>query len=302
MTLLSILQDNYNDMKPQLAEKPFGAGDFGEVFLATIQARQGPHRSWPGGEAVVKDLKVEVQAVDFMREVEIMAMVNHVTCMTIRAANYRDGNRKILMDKMPYSLDSILTQAGDSRLSSPWDDTAKSCTILGIAAGLAYLHSVNIIHRDVKPKNVLMDDTLRPRISDFGLANLVPLDRSPYGTSAYMAPELFGSNPNSGAAVDVYAFGITVWSILTNERPFSTTDSLVLPDLICHGARPRLDAVQDERWHGLLKKWWHADPSERGTMLDILQNSEQLRLDGAALTVFNNYRDLVMTGINVENA
>ena len=93
--------------------------------------------------------------------------------------------------------------------------------VFGISRGLLYLHeecSTQIIHCDIKPQNVLLDDYHNARISDFGLAKLLMINQSHTktnirGTKGYVAPEWFRSAPVS-AKVDVYSFGVLLLEII----------------------------------------------------------------------------------------
>ena len=94
-----------------------------------------------------------------------------------------------------------------------------------LVCGLAYMHSVGIIHRDIKPPNLLLDEEGHLRITDFGLslklkAREVLYDRT--GTKPYMAPELHLASKTArrgyGMAVDWYALGVTLWEIMSGGR------------------------------------------------------------------------------------
>jgi serine/threonine protein kinase len=301
MTALSVLRANWKDMEPKWEGNASANGSFGVVYFGRIKARDGPHRSWPAAEVAIKVLAPSVSEEDFIRELEVMEKVKHVTCLEVRAFSTVEG-RKILMDKMPYSLHSVLDNARRGRLDK-WDATAKSCTIVGIAAGLAYLHAGKIIHRDIKPSNILLDSEFRPKIADFGLSGLFPADMvrsssSLHGALQYRAPELFTSPAIYDFSVDVYAFGMTVWSLLTNEEPFKDIAVESLKTHICDGGnRPSLTKIADERWHRLLAKWWNSAPAKRGTMVDILNDSDNLILEGTDMSVFNGYRERVKENI-----
>ena len=94
---------------------------------------------------------------------------------------------------------------------------------LDVGRGLDYIHKNNLVHRDFSPKNILLDADNRPKIIDFGLA--VPaymkqewrFDRS--GTASYMAPEQVRGH-KVDARTDIYAYGMTVYEILTGRRPY----------------------------------------------------------------------------------
>ncbi|KAM7497577.1 hypothetical protein LguiA_021991 [Lonicera macranthoides] len=96
---------------------------------------------------------------------------------------------------------------------------------MGIARGLLYLHeecTTQIIHYDIKPQNVLLDDCYNSRISDFGLAKLLMVDQSQIytairGTKGYIAPEWFRNKPVT-VKVDVYSFGLLLLEIISCRK------------------------------------------------------------------------------------
>ncbi|PKU79440.1 G-type lectin S-receptor-like serine/threonine-protein kinase RLK1 [Dendrobium catenatum] len=105
-----------------------------------------------------------------------------------------------------------------SGIRPPWEQRVE--IMLGIARGLRYLHeecSTQIIHCDIKPQNILLDENFNPRISDFGLAKLLKTNQTRTntgirGTKGYVAPEWF-RNIAITAKVDVYSFGVMVLEI-----------------------------------------------------------------------------------------
>lgn len=101
--------------------------------------------------------------------------------------------------------------------------------IYDVASGLSYLHACRppIIHQDVKPANVLIDDNLNYAITDFGISSQSGgkhgyySDEENSGTMAYMAPERFSENYKPSAPSDIWAFGATLYEILAGEVPFN---------------------------------------------------------------------------------
>ncbi|KAF3320905.1 G-type lectin S-receptor-like serine/threonine-protein kinase [Carex littledalei] len=133
-----------------------------------------------------------------------------------------------------HSLDQLLfgTELMEEVLELNWEQ--RSRLIQGISSGLLYLHEDNgdtIIHRDVKPANILLDRNMVPKISDFGISRLFEEDRSFFttdtcgGTRGYIAPELQSGmlSPKS----DVYSFGIVILEIISGTRNTSFTSGLV---------------------------------------------------------------------------
>jgi len=125
--------------------------------------------------------------------------------------------------------------------------------ISGIATGLFYLHFRNVVHGDVKPRNVLIDDTGVPRLCDFGRSRIIDhrgYTTAPAGTARFMAPELLEApstndperpeeQPQLTKATDIYAFSMVSLQTLTSLIPFHyiTHDSVVICQVVS-GKRP----------------------------------------------------------------
>ncbi|XXG56645.1 hypothetical protein AAC387_Pa03g4006 [Persea americana] len=133
--------------------------------------------------------------------------------------------------------------------------------VLGIARGVMYLHeecSTQIIHCDIKPQNILLDDSYTARISDFGLAKLLKADptrtnSSIRGTKGYVAPEWFKKMAIT-AKVDVYSFGVMLLEIIYCRKHLESVpenrEDAILVDWAwdCYNER-RLDLLEMAKMH-----------------------------------------------------
>ena len=90
-----------------------------------------------------------------------------------------------------------------------------------MVAGLEYCHEKNIIHRDIKPQNIVIDDNGYLRITDFGIARVWRPENAQdtSGTPGYMAPEVM-CRQNHGVAVDYFALGVIIYEFMMGKRPY----------------------------------------------------------------------------------
>ncbi|KAF7111857.1 hypothetical protein CFC21_111816 [Triticum aestivum] len=159
---------------------------------------------------------------EFQHELSVIGRIYHMNLVRVWGF-CSDGPHRILV--LEYvengSLDKILF--GSERLLR-WSERFKIS--LGVARGLAYLHHEClewVIHCDIKPENILLDNNLEPKISDFGLAKLVNRSGSNknvsriHGTRGYIAPEWVSSQPIT-SKVDVYSFGVVLLELLMGAR------------------------------------------------------------------------------------
>ncbi|KAK1439844.1 hypothetical protein QVD17_05666 [Tagetes erecta] len=199
-----------------------GRGGFGPVYKGKL----------PGGQQVaVKRLSsVSVQGLEeFRNEVMLIAKLQHRNL--VRLLGYcMKGNEKILVyEYMPNkSLDMFIFD-GESRVLLEWPKRFEIIT--GIARGLLYLHQdsrLRIIHRDLKTSNILLDEELNPKISDFGLAKIVQgremeaITNRVVGTYGYMAPE-YALEGFFSVKSDVFSFGVVVLEIISGKKNIASS-------------------------------------------------------------------------------
>ncbi|WP_183095833.1 serine/threonine-protein kinase [Nocardioides stalactiti] len=204
------------------------------------------------------------------REARLAARVNHPNVIAVYDfVADRDHHWLVTEYVDGTDLASVIRERG--RFSA--DEAAP--LLLQAAEALAAAHRLDIVHRDVKPSNILIARDGQVKLSDFGIARAIA-DASltqtglVTGSPAYLAPEVATGGSGTPAS-DVWAFGTTIFHLLAGQPPYATTgDSAVLGTLyrIAHDPPPRL---ADAGWLGpLLEATMDKDPARRPTMDDVV--------------------------------
>uniref|UniRef100_A0A0A0KYC6 Protein kinase domain-containing protein n=2 Tax=Cucumis sativus TaxID=3659 RepID=A0A0A0KYC6_CUCSA len=200
-----------NNFKTQI-----GSGGFGIVYKGTLSDKTIV--------AVKKITSFGVQGRrNFCAEIGVIGNIHHVNLVRLKGFCLQGRHRVLVLEYMNRgSLDEALFVDGDDPVLE-WKDRFQ--ITLGTARGLAYLHSGcdhKIIHCDVKPENILLNDSLGVKISDFGLSKLLTPEQSGLfttlrGTRGYLAPEWLTSSTISDKT-DVYSFGMVVLEIVRGRK------------------------------------------------------------------------------------
>jgi serine/threonine protein kinase len=267
------LSPYYVDLSDYTKSRRLGAGAFGSVFLATHKPT--------GQQVAIKELSIDVsspsQYESFSREVQILATVAHAALLGLHGCTrFTDAIPRIITPFMPGgSLQDVLTLVQRGQAPESWDWTRKLIALIGIASGMAYLHERRIIHRDLKPGNVLLDENMEPKVADFGLSKFVPEGQSRYqtmrgGTAQFMAPELY-LGEDYDFKVDVYAFGVMMYMIVTGLEPFDDTrNQLVLARNVVGGQRPTIPGWVPPCCRDLIEQCWSTGPDTRPDFSQIV--------------------------------
>jgi eukaryotic-like serine/threonine-protein kinase len=204
----------------------------------------------------------------FCHEARVMASLRHRHIMPIHDIGFYRGVIYFSMDFAPASL---------ARPAHDYDAPAAARLLETVARAVHHAHQQGVIHCDLKPSNILLDEHGEPLVSDFGLARLPTGDEKRYGplvgTPAYMAPEQIDERHPVGPATDVWALGVILYELLTGERPFAAASLVELQDLICEATPlpPRqLQATLDARLEAICLRCLAKDPGGRFTSAEEL--------------------------------
>ncbi len=226
-----------------MTEETIGRGGMATVELA--------HDGQLGRKVAIKRLSAwltgdEVFRERFVREARMAARLSHPNIVTVYDVGEDDGIPYIVMEYVDgETLGDLMARSG------PLDPDRGVDLVLQVCAGLEHAHAAGLVHRDIKPQNLLVrpDDTLK--IADFGIAR--PLD-SPteltqvgtvLGTAAYLAPEQALGAPVTGAA-DIYSLGAVTYELLSGKPPYEFDTLVELTVKQREGPPPRLAGVSSE--------------------------------------------------------
>ena len=219
--------------------KELGRGGMGSVYLAEDSELQRQVA-----------LKIPKFAQDddpellerFYREARAAATLNHSNICQVFDIGEHDGTRYI---SMAYISGPPLSKlVGSSKLRS---ERTIAKLVRRIALGLAAAHGKGILHRDLKPGNILLNERNDPVITDFGLARRVEQDAESrltqdgtlIGTPAYMSPEQIGGDPNEmGPASDVYGLGVILYELITGQLPYKGAITSVIGQIVQGKPKP----------------------------------------------------------------
>jgi len=214
-------------------------------------------------------------------EIQTLAALRSPSLVTLydAALDDVDGDSYLVMELVPGSdLDTRLREG-------PLDTTTTARMGAQVAEGLAAVHAQGIVHRDVKPANVLLEsDGEHVKLADFGIALLRDAARvtgtgTVIGTAAYIAPEQVLGREITGQA-DVYALGLMLLQSLTGTRPFPGTAVESATARLTRG--PEIDQHLPTAWRTLLHVMTAQDPAERPTAAEAARRLRALERDGSA--------------------
>ena len=193
-------------------------------------------------------------------EYDLLNSLDHPNIIKVHGFFFGDKkyNPSILLDYCKYNLETAIKLLTDADLIG---------VVYEICSAMKYVHSKKIIHRDLKMKNILINSKKHVCICDFGISKMMDITTLTsmthgVGTFAFMAPELFKKKGNYTEKVDVYAFGVILYFILTKgEYPEynQNYDQVIIPKSI-----NKLSAT-------IIKKCWATAPEKRPSFSSILK-------------------------------
>ncbi|XP_024372765.1 L-type lectin-domain containing receptor kinase VI.2 isoform X2 [Physcomitrium patens] len=198
-----------------------GRGGFGSVYKGVLR-----DKSMVAVKSIAKDSRQG--EIEFLAEVSIIGKIRHRNLVRLRGWCAEKEKLLVVYDYMPNgSLDKWIMPAEEGETNPVLAWNARYNILSGLSGALAYLHEEwqqCILHRDVKPSNILLDDKFNAYLGDFGMARLIDHNKVAYstvvaGTMGYLAPEL----PHTRKATpktDVFSFGVLALEVTCGRRAF----------------------------------------------------------------------------------
>jgi serine/threonine protein kinase len=214
-----------------------GRGDMGIVYKARDPSRSrivALKMLRSGARSTTDELR------RFVNEAQIAAWLDHPHVVPIFEVGMHDGQCYIVMKLIDGpNLDRKLGEFGD-------DPKASARLVKTLAEAVQYVHERGVVHLDLKPDHVVIDESGEPHLIDFGLAQRIPADRelihsgAILGTPGYMAPEQASGQPKRvTTATDIHRLGAILYALITGRAPFGADSQVETLAQVRHGTPER---------------------------------------------------------------
>lgn len=240
-----------------------GSGSFGEVRRAR----------WRGTIVAVKIANVTETNDEFKIDFLSLTKLHHPNIVQLLGACTDTTPYMICMEFVPFSLDKMLYRIDNNqRLSISAD----------VARGLAYLHNrkpTYIIHRDVKPQNILLTASMKAKITDFGISMFRNDEHIPYkmtgetGTYRYMAPEVLRSEEYNHK-VDIWSFGMVMYHMFENSPPYGY---MSFNDMLQTIGQNQVPKIHNQVTRSVIESCLKPVPSMRLEALELIDIIESIK-------------------------
>ncbi|CAA3005281.1 serine threonine- kinase STY8-like isoform X1 [Olea europaea subsp. europaea] len=251
----------------KIGEK-IAAGSCGDLY-------RGVYR---GQNVAVKVLRSEhlndLLEDEFTKEVAILREVQHGNVVRFIGACTKLPHLCIVTEYMPGG--SLYEYLHKNHVVLKLSQLLK--VAIDVCKGMEYLHNKNIIHRDLKTANLLMDAHCVVKVADFGVARFQSnggVMTAETGTYRWMAPEVINHEPYDQKA-DVFSFAVVLWELVTAKVPYDTMTPLQAALGVRQGLRPELPQNGHPKLLDLMQRCWEAVPDNRPTFAKIKVELEEL--------------------------
>ena len=243
-----------------------GSGGMGDVYRAR-DTRLNRHVAIKFLAGAIAD---PLAIARFQQEALTASSLNHPHILTVFESGEIDGKKYLVAELV----DGGTLKEWVQHEARTWKQIVEM--VVGVADGLAVAHAAGILHRDIKPDNILVTTSGYAKLADFGLAKLdtattdvsraITVQGTRHGmivgTIAYMSPEQAGAKPLD-ARSDVFSFGVVIFEMLAGRRPFAGASDLEVLQKILHGSPESLPETIPLSLRAIVEKALEPDPADR---------------------------------------
>jgi serine/threonine protein kinase len=240
-------------------EALLGEGGMGVVYRATDTRLNRPVAI----KFLSDDLADAAGRRRFQREAQMASSLNHPHIVTVHDIGEWEGRQYLVTE----FVDGGTLKSWAKRERRDWRQVAE--LLAGVADAVAAAHEAGILHRDIKPGNILISKNGYAKLADFGLARWAESSEETRtltgvirGTVAYMSPEQ-ASGQTLDARSDIFSFGVVLYELLAGRRPLAGATNLETLDKIVHRTAPPLGAEAPAALRSIVEKALEKDPGER---------------------------------------
>jgi len=265
-------------------KKRLGAGNFGEVWLA-VDLGLGVQRA----VKLIPPDKV-LDPANFFHEAQILKAAEHPNVVRVEeTGKLADGRIYVAMEYLPRG------SVEDETKGAHLDLTRAKRLMVDVLRGLEHAHSKRIIHRDIKPGNILIGRHMEGKLSDFGLAIPVGADPAllgskPYAYMLHLAPEVYSTGQFS-VSTDIYACGVTLYRLVNGDSFLPHVPSSEIRQRALNGVFPERDKYREfitRPMKTLINRAMNIEPSRR------FKSAESMRRALEQVVVEKNWNERVL--------
>jgi len=269
------------DVRQVRFKKKIGAGNFGEVWVGTWM------RSAVAIKTVIKSMSKNGEFVErFKEEIKLMSELQHPNIVMFLGASLRPPTICLILEYCVFgNMIEFLRGAKENEIAVSMHLILKMA--LDIARGIKYLHEkMSIIQRDLKGRNVLVDENFNAKIADFGLSRMKSEESdaalTACGTPAWTAPEIVRMEEYT-EKVDVYSYGVVLWELIMRQEPYEGEGGIQIAYMAAEqGLRPPRPEFAPKVYCDLMEECWADSPDDRPTFSEILQRLFKMMKDEAS--------------------
>ena len=276
-----------------------GSGGYAQVYLIVdIETKQ---------KYAAKEL-IKGNSDDFLHELKILHELKHPLIISFIGYSLVDFQHEpsmiIVTEYVPNgSLRRIIQDEhyGEIDILS---ETLRLINIYGIASAILHMHLHNVLHLDINPNNILVNDFLIFKICDLGISRKTDNDQlmmpGIIGTFPFISPEILENKTPTNKS-DVFSFGMLVYTIMYKCFPYEGRNPANIMFLITSGNRPELKDTIPNAYRKLINECWDSDPNKRptiGKIVDDLRKNREFITSGIDKNLYRSFIKIIDDGFN----